>query len=74
MAMVKLQGWCLPSPETETLAGQPVNFFLNPRSLVSSQPVTLGGMAGYLVLDQTAVAYFLAYTEAEMSTLAQLVT
>ena len=73
MAMVIQHGWCLPSPNVETLEGAPVNFFLNLHAIVSSRPTTLGGQAGYLLLDDLAMAYFVVMTEAEMSTLAHQV-
>jgi hypothetical protein len=74
MAMVRLEGWCLPSADTLSLDEKPATFFLNPHSIVSSRPIIIGDMAGYLLLDVTAMAYFITSSEAEMSTLSQLVT
>jgi hypothetical protein len=70
--MLKLEGWCLPTSDATTLPGPRSHFFLNSHYVVSARPIMLDTIAGYLVVDETEAAYFLAVTEAEMSMLFQM--
>jgi hypothetical protein len=72
VAWLKLEGWCLPTPGTRTLSGEPGHFFLNLHLGVSSRPLTIEGQAGYLLWDKVNQTYFVAISEAEMSMLLQM--
>jgi hypothetical protein len=72
MSMLKLEGWCLPTSDATTLPGPKSHFFLNSHYVVSARPVVMDTLAGYLVVDETEAAYFLAVSEAEMSMLFQM--
>jgi hypothetical protein len=72
MTMVKLDGWCLPNADTPSLPSEASHFFLNSHYIVSARPMVFGELAGYLLIDDVEMAYFIAVSEAEMSMLFQM--
>lgn len=67
MTMLRFDGWCLPRADTPSLGSEPSHFFLNSHYIVSARPMAFGELAGYLLIDDVAMAYFIVVSEAEMS-------
>ena len=67
MTMLRFEGWCLPSADTPSLGSEASHFFLNSHYIVSARPMAFGELAGYLLIDDVEMAYFIVVSEAEMS-------